>query len=99
MLSYYSSSGSDCSSPTIEETEADDLQKTITTPPPPPPPPPPPTTIINDVFTKEQTIQGRMCVPLVFSQAVFLYSYTKLQCQLSGLCFKDSDFEDTQAIS
>lgn len=49
LLSYYSSSGSDCSSPTLEDRELDDPLKTLPT-----------TTITNtdDVFTKERSIQG-----------------------------------------
>ena len=52
LLSYYSSSGSDCSSPTIEERELDDLHKAITTPPSTT------TTATDDVFTKEQCTNG-----------------------------------------
>ena len=49
LLSYYSSSGSDCNSPTVKERELDDLHKTITTPN---------AATTDDVFTKEQSTKG-----------------------------------------
>lgn len=58
LLSYYSSSGSDCSSPTMEEDRTlDDVQK-------PSPVPTAASTPADDVFTKEQTIEGNqlLCV-------------------------------------
>ena len=52
LLSYYSSSGSDCSSPTMEDIELDDVQKPL------PAPTAASTTVNDDVFTKEQTTKG-----------------------------------------
>ena len=52
LLSYFSSSGSECSSPTMEEDrELDDLQT-------PTPTPTAAATTADDVFTKEQAIKG-----------------------------------------
>ena len=61
LLSYYSSSGSDCSSPTIEERELDD-HKTITTSPSTTATAT--TTTTDDVFTKEQCTKGMVMVLL-----------------------------------
>ena len=61
LLSYYSSSGSDCNSPTVEERELDDLHKTITTPT---------AATTDDVFTKEQSTKG-MIFNVVYLLLIF----------------------------
>lgn len=63
LLSYYSSSGSDCSSPTVEDRELDDLQKAIPTPTAATP---------DDVFTKEQSTRGKYDNLYTFSQLLLV---------------------------
>ena len=64
LLSYFSSSGSDCGSPTAEERELDDIHSNaIITPSA--------TIISDDVFAKEQATKGTHCSLLVCLYVVF----------------------------
>ena len=77
LLSYFSSSGSDCGSPTTEERELDDVHNNaITTPSA--------TIISDDVFAKEQAAKGIIMLIVVY---LFVYMLFFLCSDHNSVCY------------